>query len=81
MKINIHVETRFLAERSDLTLDRYAFAYTVTIRNDGDAPARLISRHWIIADGTGHIDEVRGPGVVGETPRLRPGEAITAPEV
>jgi ApaG protein len=77
MKIDIQVQTRFLPEHSDVLRDRYAFAYTVTIRNVSDAPARLKSRHWVIAHGDGHVEEVRGPGVIGETPRLKPGEAFS----
>jgi ApaG protein len=77
MKISIEVATRFLPEHSDLARDRYAFAYTVTIRNDAEVPARLVARHWIIADAAGQTEEVRGAGVVGETPRLKPGESFT----
>ena len=50
------------------------FSYTVTIRNRGETPAKLLSRHWIITDGNGKVQEVRGDGVVGEQPRVRPGE-------
>jgi len=66
---------RFLPEQSDPDEDRYVFAYTITIRNTGEVTAKLISRHWIITDANGHVEEVRGPGVVGEQPVLRPGEA------
>jgi ApaG protein len=53
---------------------RYVFAYTVVIANEGSEPAQLRTRHWIITDGGGKVDEVRGPGVVGQQPNLRPGE-------
>ena len=52
------------------------FLYTVTLSNEGDEPVRLLTRHWIIEDANGRVDEVRGPGVVGETPRLEPGESF-----
>ncbi|BAS67887.1 Co2+/Mg2+ efflux protein ApaG [Bathymodiolus septemdierum thioautotrophic gill symbiont] len=55
---------------------KYAFAYTITIINTGEIGARLLDRHWIIQDETGHIDEVEGPGVVGEQPHLLPGEGF-----
>jgi len=72
--IEIAVATRFLDEQSAPEADRYVFAYTIRIHNRGDVPARLISRHWIITDANGKVQEVRGPGVVGEQPWLRPGE-------
>lgn len=74
--ITVDVRTRFLPEQSAPDENRFAFAYTITIRNAGQVPAQLLSRHWVITHGTGKIDEVRGPGVVGETPRLEPGEAF-----
>jgi ApaG protein len=74
--IAIDVATRYLPEESDPGEGRFVFAYTIRIRNDGDAPARLLSRHWIITDANGREQEVRGEGVVGEQPRLRPGEAF-----
>ncbi len=72
--IEIEVATRFLDDQSAPQDDRYVFAYTITIRNAGPQPARLLSRHWIITDANGKVQEVRGEGVVGEQPRLRPGE-------
>lgn len=74
--IRIEVETAFLVEQSAPQDSRYAFSYTITIRNEGDQPARLKSRHWIITDANGRVEEVRGEGVVGEQPRLRPGEGF-----
>jgi ApaG protein len=71
---SIAVETAFVAEQSDVEQNRYAFSYTVTITNIGSVAAQLISRHWIITDAAQLIKEVRGLGVVGEQPLLKPGE-------
>ena len=65
---------RYMASQSSPDKDRYVFAYTVTIRNTGDVAGQLLSRHWIITDAEGHVEEVRGEGVVGEQPVLAPGE-------
>jgi len=73
-KIRVDVETNYLPEQSDPAEPRYVFAYTITIRNEGRAPARLLTRHWIITDANGKVQEVRGEGVVGEQPWLRPGD-------
>jgi Uncharacterized protein affecting Mg2+/Co2+ transport len=73
-KIEVQVEPNYLPDQSVPSEDRYVFAYTVTIRNAGSVPARLISRHWIIADANGQEREVRGEGVVGEQPYLAPGD-------
>jgi len=75
-ELSVQVQPRYLAEQSDPEDGRYLFAYTVTIRNTGEITAQLLSRHWIITDAEGQIEEVRGPGVVGEQPVLRPGEAF-----
>ncbi|MGA9335944.1 MAG: Co2+/Mg2+ efflux protein ApaG [Rudaea sp.] len=72
--ISIAVQSRFLDEQSAPDDNRYVFSYTIQIANVGDVPARLISRHWIITDSNGRVEEVRGAGVVGEQPWLRPGE-------
>ena len=72
-EIDIIVRTTYLPEQSDETLDRYVFAYTITIANTGMVAAQLISRHWIIEDGGNDAQEVRGLGVVGEQPLLKPG--------
>jgi ApaG protein len=66
----------FLPEHSDAEEDRYVFGYTVVIANNSDQPVQLLSRHWTIIDATGHREEVRGPGVVGQKPRLEPGQAF-----
>jgi ApaG protein len=73
-EIEVRVQTRFLAEQSTPEDGRFVFAYTIRIRNAGKMPARLLSRHWLITDDNGKVQEVRGDGVVGEQPWLRPGE-------
>jgi len=73
--IAVSAQTQYLADQSDEPGDRYVFAYTITIRNAGTATAQLISRHWIITDARGKVQEVRGLGVVGAQPMLRPGES------
>jgi len=75
--LEISVATQFLDEQSDPEGERYVFAYTIRIRNLGRLPAQLLDRHWLITDGNGKVEEVRGEGVVGEQPRLEPGEAFT----
>ncbi|OZA29947.1 MAG: Co2+/Mg2+ efflux protein ApaG [Hydrogenophilales bacterium 17-64-11] len=75
-RISVNVNTTYLAEQSDPSADRYVFAYTVTIANTGTVAAQLISRHWIITDAENVTQEVKGLGVVGEQPLLRPGESF-----
>jgi len=72
--IRVTVRAQFLAEQSAPEKSRYVFAYTVAIANEGGEPAQLRTRHWIITDGRGKIEEVKGDGVVGEQPRLAPGQ-------
>lgn len=72
--IRIHVATDYIDDQSEPDADRYVFAYTITISNDGEVPATLLSRHWIITDANGKVQEVNGDGVVGEQPHLDPGE-------
>ncbi len=72
--IRIQVVTSYIDDQSEPDSDRYVFAYTITISNDGEVAAKLISRHWIITDANGKVQEVSGDGVVGEQPHLRPGE-------
>lgn len=74
--INIKVEPFYIEDQSAPEENRYVFAYTVNIQNTGKAAAKLVARHWIITDANGKIQEVRGQGVVGEQPYLRPGEAF-----
>jgi ApaG protein len=72
--IRIQVVTDYIDDQSEPESDRYVFAYTITIANNGELPARLISRHWVITDANGKVQEVTGDGVVGEQPHLNPGE-------
>jgi len=72
--IAVDAATQYLAEQSDESAGRYVFAYTITIRNTGSVAAQLVSRHWIITDSQGLVQEVRGMGVVGAQPLLAPGE-------
>ena len=74
--IRIHVTSAYLVERSDPERSSFFFAYTVRILNSGERPARLVSRHWVITDATGRVQEVKGPGVVGMQPALMPGESF-----
>ena len=76
-QIDVSVVTRFLAEQSQPEQQRFAFAYTVTVRNNGQIPARLLSRHWVITDGDGKVEEVRGAGVIGQQPLIAAGESHT----
>ena len=73
--IAIDAATQYLADQSDEAAGRYVFAYTITIRNTGTVAAQLISRHWVITDAQGLVQEVRGLGVVGAQPLLQPGES------
>lgn len=72
--ISVNVATDYVDDQSDPNSDRYVFAYTITIANQGNVAARLLSRHWVITDGNGKVQEVSGDGVVGEQPHLNPGE-------
>ncbi|MDD2055678.1 Co2+/Mg2+ efflux protein ApaG [Pseudomonas putida] len=76
-QVDVSVVTRFLAEQSQPEHNRFAFAYTITVRNNGLLPARLLSRHWVITDGDGHVEQVRGAGVVGEQPLIPAGQSHT----
>ncbi len=71
--IRVDVRTEFLKEQSEQSGQKI-FAYTVTINNDGPAPAKLLARHWVITDAWGRIQEVKGDGVIGMQPRLEPGQ-------
>ena len=74
--IEVKVAAAFVEGQSDAAQNRFVFAYTVTIHNTGSVPAKLLTRHWIITDANGKVQEVRGEGVVGEQPHLRPGEGF-----
>ena len=75
-RIRVDVETAYVEEQSDPQDGRFVFSYTITIRNEGVMPARLLTRHWIITDANGKVQEVRGDGVVGEQPYLKPGQGF-----
>ena len=75
-KILVAATPFFIAEQSAPEQDRYVFAYTITIVNEGTVPAQLLQRHWLITDSNGKIQEVRGEGVIGEQPYLKPGETF-----
>ena len=75
-QIKIVVGVSYVAEQSDEADNRFVFAYTITITNEGEAPAKLISRHWIITDANQYVQEVRGQGVVGEQPTLQSGQSF-----
>jgi len=74
--IDVSVDSSYIETQSDEDESRFVFAYTVTIHNAGLIPAKLVTRHWIITDSNGKTQEVKGEGVVGEQPYLRPGEAF-----
>ncbi len=72
--IKVLAQSQFQPEQSDPGQGRYVFSYTITIENAGSESARLIDRHWVITDADGRVQEVRGEGVVGEQPHLKPGQ-------
>jgi ApaG protein len=74
--IRVDVETAYVAAQSDPDENRFVFSYTITIRNQGEVPAKLLTRHWLITDANGKVQEVRGEGVVGEQPHIKPGEGF-----
>jgi ApaG protein len=74
--ITIVPKATYIEDQSDPSKDQYVFAYTITISNTGNIPAQLISRHWIITDANGKVLEVKGLGVVGQQPLLKPGESF-----
>ena len=75
--IRVQVETRYIADHSEPSENKFVFAYDICVRNQGDSPVQLLSRHWIITDGNAKVQEVRGAGVVGEQPTLAPGQSHT----
>ena len=75
-RIQVSVQVRYLADQSDEADNRHVFAYTITLTNDGDHAVQLLSRHWIIKDANNHVQEVKGKGVVGEQPVIKPGESF-----
>jgi ApaG protein len=75
-KIRVEVSSSYVGEQSNPDDAHYVFTYTITIRNEGQIPARLLTRHWVITDANGKVKEVRGEGVVGEQPYLLPGQGF-----
>jgi len=75
-QISVSPRAMYIAEQSNADAGRYAFAYTITITNTGEIPAQLISRHWIITDANNLVQEVKGEGVVGAQPKLKPGQSF-----
>jgi ApaG protein len=75
-RIRVDVATSYVEDQSNPGEARYVFSYTITIRNEGDKPARLMARHWLITDANGKVQEVVGEGVVGEQPHLQPGQGF-----
>ncbi|MEA5671661.1 Co2+/Mg2+ efflux protein ApaG [Pseudomonas machongensis] len=76
-QIDVSVVTRFLKEQSDPENNRFAFAYTITVSNNGTLKAKLRGRHWLITNGDGKVEEVRGDGVIGQQPTIDPGQSYT----
>jgi ApaG protein len=74
--VHIEVDSEYVPEQSDPQTQFYFFAYHITITNEGTLPVQLLNRHWIITDGNGKIEEVKGPGVIGEQPTLEPGDSF-----
>ena len=74
--IKVSVECRYLPQESDPGAQRFVFAYTITIENNSHEVSQLLNRHWVITDGQGEVEEVHGPGVVGQQPRIQPGEGF-----
>ena len=75
-KIRVDVSTSYVDDQSKPDEGRYVFSYTITILNEGTLPAKLLARHWVITDANGKVQDVRGDGVVGEQPRLQPGQGF-----
>ena len=74
--ITVKVEPQFLSEQSDPASDQYVWLYTINIENGGTDVVQLLNRHWIITNAMGHVEEVQGPGVIGEQPILKPGDSF-----
>lgn len=75
-KFEVSVTTQYIADQSEPEEASYAFSYTITVNNTGRVPAQLVARHWVIVDASGHTEEVKGLGVVGHQPLLKPGESF-----
>ena len=75
-RIQVSVESQYLADQSDPDAQRFVFGYTITIKNNTEQTSQLLSRHWVITDGQGEVEEVKGSGVIGQQPWLKPGEGF-----
>lgn len=75
-KVQIVAQVKYLAEQSDEADNRFVFSYTITLTNNGDSTVQLLSRHWVITDANNQVQEVRGQGVVGEQPVIKPGQSF-----
>lgn len=75
-RVQVAVKTRFLPEQSEEAENRFVFAYTITITNEGDQAIKLLSRHWVITDSNNNMQEIKGKGVVGEQPTIKPGQSF-----
>ena len=74
--IQVSVESQYLADQSDPDAQRFVFGYTITIKNNTEQTSQLLNRHWVITDGQGEVEEVKGSGVIGQQPWLKPGEGF-----
>jgi len=75
-QVSVQPRVTFLEDQSDPAKNHFVFAYTITVTNTGSVAAQLVSRHWIITDAENRVQEVKGPGVVGQQPVLKPGESF-----
>lgn len=75
-RVQVAVQVRYLADQSDEAENRHVFAYTITLTNEGEQTVQLLSRHWTITDANAHVQEVKGKGVVGEQPVIKPGQSF-----
>ena len=75
-KIQIVAQVKYVEEQSDEADNRYVFTYTITVTNNGESAAQLLGRHWVITDSNNQVQEVRGQGVVGEQPLIKPGQSF-----
>lgn len=75
--VRVDVETSYVQEKSVPSMNQYLFAYEITVTNENPEAVQLLHRHWVITDALGRVEEVKGPGVIGKQPRLKPGESFT----
>ncbi len=75
--VRIDVDTYYISEKSAPTMNQYLFGYEITVTNENPEAVQLLHRHWVITDALGRVEEVKGPGVIGKQPRLKPGDSFT----